>query len=63
MFELYAQTVNPDEERFKAFISHYLAEKGVNNPETMRYSELYRLIKDGVREYLKQQQTKAGAGK
>ena len=56
MFEMYVRNVNPDEERFNAFISDYLAERGVKDPQTLPYSELYKVIKDGIREYLKRQQ-------
>jgi hypothetical protein len=56
MFEMYARNINPDEERFNIFISNYLAERGVKDPQAIPYSELYKVIKDGIREYLKQQQ-------
>jgi hypothetical protein len=56
MFEKYVQNINPDEERFHAFISNYLAEKGVKEPEALAYSELYKVIKNGIREYLRQQE-------
>ncbi len=63
MFEMYVRNINPDEERFNAFISNYLAERGVKDPQTLPYSELYRVIKDGIREYLKQQQPKTRSKK
>ncbi len=55
MFEMYVRNINPDEERFNAFISNYLAERSVKDPQALPYSELYKVIKDGIREYLKQQ--------
>ena len=58
MFEMYVRNINPDEERFNIFISNYLAERGVKDPQTLPYSELYKVIKDGIREYLEQQQPK-----
>ncbi len=56
MFERYVQTVNPDEERFQAFISKYITEKGVKELESFPYSELYKVIKEGIREYLRQEE-------
>ncbi len=63
MFEMYVRNINPDEERFNAFISNYLTERGVKDPQTLPYSELYKVIKDGIREYLKQQLPKSRSKK
>ncbi len=63
MFEMYVKNINPDEERFNAFISNYLAERGVKDPKALPYSELYKVIKDGIREYLKQQLPKSRSKK
>ena len=63
MFEMYARNINPDEERFNIFISNYLGERGVKDPQALPYSELYKVIKDGIREYLKQQQPKTRSKK
>ncbi len=56
MFERYVQTVNPDEKRFQAFISKYITGKGVKELESFPYSELYKVIKEGIREYLRQEE-------
>ncbi len=63
MFEMYVRNINPDEERFNIFISNYLAGRGVKDPQTLPYSELYKVIKNGIREYLKQQQPKTRSKK
>jgi hypothetical protein len=56
MYERYIRNVNPDDEQFKSFISNYIAQRGVKDPQAVPYSELYRIIKEGIREYLKQGQ-------
>lgn len=56
MFERYRQNIDPGDERFIAFISRYLLERNVNDPKAVPYSELYRVIKAGIREYLAQPQ-------
>ncbi len=53
---MYVRNINAEDERFKFFISKYLEGRGVKNPETVPYSELYKVIKGGIREYLRQQQ-------
>jgi hypothetical protein len=63
MFEMYVRNIDPEEEHFKVFISSYLVESGVKDPEALPYSELYKIIKDGIREYLAQQQSKARSEK
>lgn len=56
MFERYAHNVNPDDESFKAFISNYLADKGVKDIRAVPYLQLYKVIKEGIREYLRAQE-------
>ena len=56
MFERYVKNINPDEGRFQEFISNYLTEQGVKDPQALPYSELYKVIKDGIREYLRKQE-------
>jgi len=56
MFERYAQNINPEDERFHEFISNHLAKKNVKDPKALPYAELYKLIKEGIREYLGQHQ-------
>ena len=53
MFELYISNIDPDDSRFQQFISNYVASKGVNNPETIPYSQLYAIVRQGIREYIK----------
>jgi hypothetical protein len=52
MFQRYARNIDPESGHFLAFITEYLAGRNVKNPEAMPYSELYRHIKNGIREYL-----------
>ncbi len=59
MFERYAQNIDPEDERFHEFISDYLALKEVKDAKAIPYSELYKLIKEGIREYLRQQQPRS----
>jgi hypothetical protein len=56
MFEMYIKNIKPDDERFNSFISNYVAQKGIKNPQALPYSDLYRIVKDGIREYIKQNQ-------
>jgi len=60
MFQLYAQNINPESEHFLTFIAKYLETKNVTNPRAVTYPELYKLIKNGIREYLHQQESKKG---
>ena len=55
MFERYIRNINP-EEGFQAFLSNYIAEKGVKDIQVLPYSELYKVIKEGIREYLRKQE-------
>jgi hypothetical protein len=54
MFQQYSQSIDPENPHFLAFISRYLAERNVTNPRAIPYFELYRHIKEGIREYLRQ---------
>ena len=56
MFESYIRNINPEEERFQAFISNYIAEKGVKDIQALPYADLYIIIKEGIREYLRKQE-------
>ena len=56
MFERYIRNIDPKDERFQAFLSNYISEKGVKDIRIRRYPELYRLIKGGIREYLRKQE-------
>jgi hypothetical protein len=59
MFERYVQNINPDDERFREFVSNYLEKKNVKDPRVLPYTELYKLIKEGIREYLRQQRPRS----
>lgn len=63
MFEMYSKNINPNDEQFNAFIAGYLEVKGVKDPQALPYSELYKVIKNGIREYLKEQQAKTRSKK
>ncbi len=56
MFQRYSQNLNPRDQRFLAFIYHCVEENNLSAREGMRYSELYEGIKEGIREYLTNQQ-------
>jgi predicted transcriptional regulator len=56
MFERYICNINREEERFQAFLSNYIAEKGVKDIQALPYSELYKVIKEGIQEYLRKQE-------
>ncbi len=55
MFEMYVRNIDPDEEGFQSFISKYVTNRGVKDPEATPYYELYNMIKEGIREYMRQQ--------
>ncbi len=63
MFERYVQAVNPDEERFQTVISKYLSEKGIRESQALTYSELYKVIKEGIREYIRREESRSGSKK
>lgn len=52
MFQRYAQNIDPEDEGFLTFISDHLAQNSVKDPRMIPYSELYKQIKEGIREYL-----------
>ncbi|MGP8069583.1 MAG: hypothetical protein ACLP5V_06800 [Candidatus Bathyarchaeia archaeon] len=54
MFELYSANINPDDKNFQEFIRSYVARKESKDPQTIPYSQLYKLIKEGIREYISQ---------
>ncbi len=61
-FELYAQNIDPEDEDFITFISEYLMRNNVKDPRAIPYLQLYRQIREGIREYLRQRgiQTERG---
>ena len=58
MFQRYAQNTDPEDERFVGYITHYLIEKGVKDPKSLVYSDLYKLIKEGIGQYLRKQESR-----
>jgi hypothetical protein len=58
MFELYSATINPDDQKFQEFIRNYVSSKEPKDPQTIPYSALYKIIKEGIREYLSQKERK-----
>jgi hypothetical protein len=64
MFELYATAINPDDPEFQAYIERYVSTKDPRPPDTIPYSELYKVIKEAIREYIhKTTQTQRGPNK
>jgi hypothetical protein len=63
MFQRYAQSIDPDDKRFTGFITQYLRDRNVKDPEALRYSELYNLIKEGIRAYFDRRESLSKAGK
>jgi len=57
-FQHYAHNIDPNDELFINFITRYVAEKGAEDPRKVAYSELYKVVKAGIREYLAQRQPK-----
>jgi hypothetical protein len=56
MFQRYEQNIKPGDEGFLVFISNHLREKGAGDPKLLTYSQIYGLIKEGIREYLRLQE-------
>jgi hypothetical protein len=54
MFELYSRNINPDDPDFQTYIQQYVSKKDPRKPGSIAYPELYRIIKEGIREYLHQ---------
>jgi hypothetical protein len=63
MFERYIRNINPEDDRFQAFLSNYIPEKGVKDMQVLPYSELYKVIKKGIREYLRKQEPRPASEK
>jgi len=58
MFELYAQNIDPDESGFQEFIKSYVAARDSRAADAMPYAQLYALIQEGIREYLRESKGK-----
>ncbi len=63
MFQRYTQNIDPEDERFIGFIAQYLRDRDVKDPKALRYSELYKLIKEGIRTYLSERESSSSARK
>jgi hypothetical protein len=57
MFQHYAQNINPKDVEFLTFISGRLELSNIKDPRAVPYSELYKHIKEGIREYLRQRES------
>jgi len=58
MFELYSANINPDDPKFQEFIRKYVASKQ-KDPQTIPYSQLYKIVKEAIREYINQAKWKS----
>ena len=56
MFELYTKNIDPDSPEFQTFIKGYVELREKRDPESIPYSDLYRIIRAGIREYIKKTQ-------
>jgi len=52
MFQLYTQNIDPNNPDFQTFIKRYVVTRDTRKPEVIPYSELYRIVREGIREYL-----------
>lgn len=56
MFELYLRNIDPDDANFQTYIQQCVSKKDPRKPDSIPYSELYKIVKDGIREYISQTQ-------
>jgi hypothetical protein len=56
MFELYSRNIDPEDTEFQTYIQRYISAKDPRKPESIQYSELYKMIKEGIREYIHKMQ-------
>jgi hypothetical protein len=54
MFELYSENIDPGNQNFQEFIRNYVATIEPKDPQTIPYSQLYKVIKEGIREFMSQ---------
>jgi hypothetical protein len=52
MFELYATLINPDDPEFQTYIERYVSAKDQRPSDAIPYPELYKIIKEAIREYI-----------
>jgi len=53
MFEFYTRNIDPDDPVFQTYIKQYVSTRDSRSPNSIPYSDLYRMIKEGIREYLR----------
>jgi archaellum biogenesis protein FlaJ (TadC family) len=51
MFEFYIRNIDPDDEHFQTFIKNYVSKES-KEPQTLLYSVLYKIIQEGIRQYI-----------
>ena len=56
MFELYKRQIDPNDVKFQTFIKQFLQSREPRNPEAIPYSELYKILREGIREYIQQEE-------
>ena len=56
MFEFYSANINPDDPNFQEFIRHYVASKESKDSQTVPYSQLYKIVREGIRAYISQKE-------
>lgn len=54
MFEHYSANINPEDPSFQEFIRKYVAKKEQKDAQTVAYSELYKIVREGIQEYMTQ---------
>jgi len=57
MFERYIRNIDPGDQYFLNFIAEHLASRNVNDPSVIPHSQLYKYVKEGIREYLQKKET------
>ena len=58
MFELYSANINPDDPNFQEFIRNYVTGKEQKDPQSVPYSHLYKMVREGIREYMNQRKVR-----
>lgn len=58
MFQRYAQDIDPEEKEFLRFISEHLKVNNVKDPKAISYAQLYKYIKEGIREFLRTRESR-----
>jgi hypothetical protein len=52
MFEFYSHNIDPDDAVFQSYIKEYVSTRDSRSPNAIPYSDLYKMIKQGIREYI-----------